>query len=273
VPFKADTVATLLDPVERSRFDAATGEYCFTLHARNVGEAYKVVREKAVNAVLLSPSCISRREVSRVARLAREFPRLNMVAVLSHHDQKNSERLLELGMSGVRSVVDLSGKDGWTRLRDVVGNRHSRTNARILEVVRYALGDATEETHRLFQAMVMFSPKSGSAKDLSDYFDVAPSTFMSRFFRAGIPSPKCYLAQLRLLQAAALLEEDGLSIGDIAYRLEYSSPQSFGRHVKMMLGMTASEFRSSIKFEQALREFTEVMIIPFQSVFRTFQPF
>ena len=32
-------------------------------------------------------------------------------------------------------------------------------------------------------------------------------------------------------------------MADVAYRLEYSSPQSFGRHLRAMLGVTALEFR------------------------------
>ena len=62
---------------------------------------------------------------------------------------------------------------------------------------------------------------------------------MSRFTRAGLPSPKTYLAAVRLLYAAQYFESDGLSIADVAYRLECSSPQSFGRHLRSMLGITA----------------------------------
>ena len=60
---------------------------------------------------------------------------------------------------------------------------------------------------------------------------------MSRFARAGLPSPKNYLAAIRLLHAAFLFETAGLSVADVAYRLEYSSPQSFGRHLRAMLGL------------------------------------
>src|SRR5439155_16581475 len=49
---------------------------------------------------------------------------------------------------------------------------------------------------------------------------------------------------MRLLHAAYLFLNPGLSVSDVAYRLDYSSPQSFGRHLKAMLGVTAGEFRS-----------------------------
>ena len=98
------------------------------------------------------------------------------------------------------------------------------------------------------------------------------STLMSRFFRAGLPSPKRYLAGLRLVHAAALLETPGLSISDVAYRLEYSSPQSFGRHVRAGLGLTAREFRHRYPFDRALEDFVARLVKPFQTTLRTFRP-
>ena len=80
---------------------------------------------------------------------------------------------------------------------------------------------------------------------------------MSRFARAGLPSPKNYLAAIRLLHAAFLFETAGLSVADVAYRLEYSSPQSFGRHLRAMLGLTALEFRRRFPFPLALERFVD----------------
>ena len=76
---------------------------------------------------------------------------------------------------------------------------------------------------------------------VNDPSDFCLLYFLSRFLRAALPSPKRYLAATRLLYAAALLEIPGFSVADAAYRLEYSSPQSFGRHVRAILGATASE--------------------------------
>jgi AraC-like DNA-binding protein len=95
---------------------------------------------------------------------------------------------------------------------------------------------------------------------------------MSRFFRAQLPSPKRYLAAIRLVYAAGLLESPGLSISDVAYQLEYSSPQSFGRHLRAVLGLTAGEFRRRYPFPTALRDFVERMILPFRRALRTFHP-
>jgi AraC-like DNA-binding protein len=95
---------------------------------------------------------------------------------------------------------------------------------------------------------------------------------MSRFFRAKLPSPKRYLAEIRLLYAASLLATPGLSISDVAYRLEYSSPQSFGRHLRKVHGMAAAEFRRTHTFDTGLEAFVALRIMPHRETLRTFRP-
>jgi AraC-like DNA-binding protein len=69
-----------------------------------------------------------------------------------------------------------------------------------------------------------------------------------------------------------LFETSGLSVADVSYRLEYSSPQSFGRHLRAMLGLTASEFRRRFPFPNALGRFLELMVSPYVPIWRTFHP-
>jgi AraC-like DNA-binding protein len=92
--------------------------------------------------------------------------------------------------------------------------------------------------------------------------EVLPSTLMSRFFRAGLPAPKRYLAWARLVRAARLLENPGLSIADASNQLEYSSAQSFGRHVKTMLGVTAGQFRRVHDGQAMLHRFRDELLRP-----------
>jgi AraC-like DNA-binding protein len=95
---------------------------------------------------------------------------------------------------------------------------------------------------------------------------------MSRFYRADLPSPKTYLAGMRLVHAAYLFANPGLSVADVAYRLDYSSPQSFGRHLKAMLGVTAGEFRRRFPFEVALERYVDLLITPYRETLRAFCP-
>jgi AraC-like DNA-binding protein len=95
---------------------------------------------------------------------------------------------------------------------------------------------------------------------------------MSRFFRARLPAPKRYLATARLVRAARLLENTGLSVANVANHLDYSSPQSFGRHIRTMLGFTAVEFRQRYDGEGMLRRFREDLVLPHVTILRRFSP-
>jgi AraC-like DNA-binding protein len=272
-PYKTmTTVATVVEPNLRSQVDAAVGESFNAVHANSLGEAIRAVREGPVQAVFVSPGCVRREELPGVATLIGGFPGVSTVALVSRHDSASSERLLELGAFGVRRLVDLSVRDGWRYLRDLVSHPSSPTAARIFSRLIPALGQPTEDCRAVFEVVVRLAPGLPKVKMLTDQLEIHSSTFTSRFYRAGLPSPKRYLSAIRIIYAAAFLELPGLSLSDVAYRLEYSSPQSFGRHLRTVMGTTAGEFRTRYPFQQALGEFLERLIVPFQHTFSTFHP-
>jgi AraC-like DNA-binding protein len=225
-----------------------------------------------VEAVLVSPGRVEREHLASVSTLVRRFPAVPTVAVISRHDPESTDRLLHFGASGVRRVVDLTVREGWHELRELVSHTSSPTAARILSRVVPALGEPTADCRRFFEVMVRTAPRTPSVRALTRALHVRPSTFMCRFFRARLVSPKRYLAATRLLYAAGLFEMTGMSVGDVAYRLEYSSPQSFGRHLRAVSGMTAGEFRRRSTFASALRDYVTRLIVPFRATFRTFHP-
>jgi AraC-like DNA-binding protein len=269
---QAATVATVLEPTLRARLDAAGQGYFAALHADSLTEALRAVRERPVHAVLVSPRAVARDQLAVVGALVSRFPGVPTVAVVSAHDRISSERLLELGACGVSRMVDLTARDGWKKLRALVAHPGGRIPAVVLDAVIPALGEPTAECRRFFELLVRIAPGVSSVRVLTRTLRVRPSTFMSRFFRAGLPSPKRYLAATRLLYAASLLEVPGLSIADVAYRLEYSSPQSFGRHVRTEIGVTAGEFRGRYSLALTLDYYTTRLIAPFRATFRSFYP-
>ena len=266
------TVATVLLPVERARVDAA-GSGCFALlHRDSIPEAVRIVRERPVDAVLVSVHRCGPEQVEGVGHLVREFPGIPTVALVSQHDSSATEMLLRLGASGVRQVVDVTSPAGWSQLRQVVGQPATRAVARIQGPILDALSEAPAATRLFMEAMIRLAPETPTVTNMAQRLYVRPSTLMSRFARAGLPSPKNYLAAVRLLHAAYLFEAAGLSVADVSYRLEYSSPQSFGRHLRAMLGVTAIEFRRRFPFPVALARFVELMIVPYAGIWRVFHP-
>ncbi|HET6797918.1 MAG TPA: helix-turn-helix domain-containing protein [Gemmatimonadales bacterium] len=266
------TVATVLLPGERARVEAA-GSGCFALlHRDSIPEAVRIVRERPVDAVLVSVHRCGPDQVEVLGHLVREFPGIPTVALVSQSDPNATEMLLRLGASGVRQVVDVTSPMGWSRLRQVVGQPATRAVARIQGPILHALADAPGDARLFVEALIRLAPDTPTVTTLAQRLYVRPSTLMSRFSRAGLPSPKNYLAAVRLLHAAYLFEAAGLSVADVSYRLEYSSPQSFGRHLRAMLGLTALEFRRRFPFPTALARFVDVMIHPYLQIWQTFHP-
>ena len=77
---------------------------------------------------------------------------------------------------------------------------------------------------------------------------------------------------MRLLHAAYLFQNPGLSVSDVAYRMDYSSPQSFGRHLKAVLGVTAGEFRRRFPFDVAVARYVDLLVTPYREALRAFHP-
>ncbi|HEX9581964.1 MAG TPA: helix-turn-helix transcriptional regulator [Gemmatimonadales bacterium] len=266
------TVATLLEPSVRLRLDAAAGGSFTTVHAETLPDAIRAVRERPVQAVLVSPRLVPSQELGTVSSLVSGFPGVATIAVMTGEDAGSPEKLLELGACGVRRLVNLSHREGWHQLRELVAQPTSPSVALILGIVIPALGDVPPDCRRMFEALARRAPRLTTVRALARDLRVRPSTFMSRFFRSGLPSPKRYLAMMRLVHAAALLELHGLAVADVAYRLDYSSPQSFGRHVRTALGVTACEFRRRYTVRMAAGGFVTRLIVPFRDVLSTFHP-
>ncbi|HET6679591.1 MAG TPA: helix-turn-helix domain-containing protein [Gemmatimonadaceae bacterium] len=267
-------VTTVLLPAERAGVDAAgTGIYQ-TMHRESFEEALRDLREQRAEAVVLSVARCGARDSRVVATMIREFPRVPAVALLTALTAHSAEAVLYLGRSGVGALVDAREPAGWRRLRDLLAtNRTSKISRVALAMLLVDLSAAPAQCRAFFDALFLAPSEMTTVRALCDLFDVLPSTIMSRFFRARLPAPKRYLAFARLVRAAELFENPGLSIASVANHLDYSSPQSFGRHVRGQLDITAADFRTSYNGRRMLDRFREELVLPHLNVLRTFHPF
>jgi AraC-like DNA-binding protein len=268
----APTVAAVLAPTERAGLDAASAGCFAVLHRSSVPDAVRAVRERNIDAVLISVQQCARERVEEVDRLVRAFPGVPTVALVTRHDADASEMLLRLGATGVRQVVDVTAPSGWSRLRQVVAEPTTRGAARILAPVFEALPPLPQDARLFLELLIRLAPESPAVRALAARVHVKPSTLMSRFARAGLPSPKTYLAAVRLLYAAQYFEGGGRSVADVAYRLDCSSPQSFGRTLRAMLGITPGEFRRRFPFPTAMERFLAQMVEPYGELWAGFRP-
>lgn len=268
----AAMVATVLTPAERARVEAA-GSGCFTaLHGESLEDAVHHVRHRPVDAIFLSVDRCDEAELPRVAQFVREFPHVPAVALISRSDTSSAERVLRLGSFGVRAVVDVTAPTGWHRLRELLRGPSWPLAERVMAALDSDLADTAPDCRLFFEVVVRRSPELRTVRALAVTLDVYPSSLMSRFYRAALPSPKVYLSHARLLHAAYLFRSAGLSVADVANRLDYSSPQSFGRHLRTLLGITAGEFRHRLPLDAAIERFRQRLVTPYRDRLLAFHP-
>lgn len=268
-----ESVATLLSPGERARVDAA-GEGCFvTLHRESVDEVINDLRQRRASAVLVSVSHYIAQQTPPVARLVREFPRVPAVALLSGLDASSTHAVLSLGQQGVRALVDVRDASGWRELRRLITDERSESiERRAIAQLNIDLAGAPEDCLRFFDALFSCPASVTTVRQLARRLGVLPSTLMSRFFRANLPAPKQYLAMARLVRAARMFESPGLSIAQVSNQLDYSSPQSFSRHVQTLLQCTAVAFRRRFTGESMLDHMRGELVSPHRDALQHFNP-
>lgn len=266
-------VSTMIEPVERQRVDQAGAGLYRTIHRDSIGEVLRDLKERRISAVIVSVGRCVREEPSQMAAVVRAFPRIPTLALLSSAGDTNAEAVLALGNCGIRTLIDVREPEGWSRLRALLGREATKDVDRVVvAAIREDLRGVPEDCWRFFEAL--FSPECrvSTVRQLAHRLNVLPSTLMSRFFRARLPAPKRYLAFARLIRAARLFENPGLSISDVANHLDYSSPQSFGRHVRTLLHITAGEFRCTYDAERMLEHFRRELILPNLASLRRLRP-
>jgi AraC-like DNA-binding protein len=266
-------VTTVLTPDERMRVDAAGQGVYRAWHRETLEDALRDLRHRRAAAMIVSTARCPMDEAPKVARAVREFPRVPAVALLSNLSPQAAQTVLVFGRCGVRTLVDVREPKGWQQLRSVL--LHDQTS----EIHRLALarisadvGGAAEGTRRFFEALFENAPRVRTVLDLSSRLGVIPSTLISRFYRARLPAPKEYLAMARLVCAARVFENPGLSISLVANELDYSSPQAFGRHVRALMNLTATEFRERYDGEGMLQHFRDELVLPYVPALRQFDP-
>lgn len=267
------SIVTFLTPAERQRVDAlGKGSYT-TVHRESLDDMMRDLRTKPVSAILVSVSRYQQHHANQVARMVREFPRVPAVALLTGNEARTTQSLLALGQQGVQTLVDARDPAGWRDLRQFVNREESTTiEAIAMHRIRADLSGANDDCLRFFDELFLAPRSLTTVRQLARRLGVVPTTFMSRFFRAGIPAPKKYLATARLVRAARLLENPGYSLTQVSFLLEYSSPQSFSRHVTHSLQCGAAEFRRTYSGDAMLEHMRQRLILPFQRQLIDFVP-
>ena len=266
-------VSTILTPLERSRMDAAAQGLCDPLHRESLDEVLLDLRQQRASLVLISVTRYGSQSSSRVAAMVREFPRVPAVALLTETQNSTPHATLALGQLGIRTLVDARLPAGWQALRNLLASQGSNDLLRsAIAQIGLVLPGVSKDCWRFFELLFESSPRISTVRQLARHLNILPSTLMSRFFRAKLPAPKRYLSLARLIRAARLFENPGLSVARVANHLDYSSPQSFGRHVRTVMKMSPVKFRSTFDGQGMIQYFRTELVLPYVDTLSTFRP-
>lgn len=266
-------VSTILTPGERQRVDAAAEGLYAALHRESIEEVLADLRERRAGAVLISIARYGLQSSARMAAMVREFPRVPAMALLTETHYSTPQNLLSLGQLGVRILIDARQPSGWQTLREILAAERSNDLQRTaLGQLSADLSGAPADCWRFFELLFSNSPQIHNVRQMAKQMNILPSTLMSRFFRAHLPPPKRYLSLARLIRAAKLFENPGLSIASVANYLNYSSPQSFGRHVRTVMKMSPVVFRETYDGTGMLQHFRSELVLPYAVILKTFKP-
>lgn len=272
IPLEPPKVLAVVEGRLREQLEAGIENIGTLISVNSVPTAVHAVRERAVRTVLISAKACPD-DVQSIGRLVLRCAAVRAVAVLDDANPPTPNELLYLGACGVTEAVNLSHADGWHRLRTILADATQELPSRIYGCVDPVIAEVSDETRRFFQLLVWNAPRLLTIKQLGGELRINSSTLNSRFFRARLPLPKCYLAAMRLVYVRALLEAPSASIADVAYELRYSSPQSLGRHIRQNLGLTAGEFRREHSLAEILALYVSNLILSFRDTLKTFSPF
>jgi AraC-like DNA-binding protein len=266
-------VSTILTPLERSRVDRVAQGLCDALHRESLEEVLSDLRQQRAGVVLISVTRYGSQNLSRGAAMFREFPRVPAVALLTETQASTPHTTLALGQLGIRTLVDARVSTGWQTLRNILAREGSSDLQRsALMQISLDLPGISRDCWRFFELLFDSSPQILTVRQLAQQLNILPSTLMSRFFRAKLPAPKRYLSLARLIRAARLFENPGLSVARVASHLDYSSSQSFSRHVRTVMKMSPVKFRITYDGQGMLQHFRTELILPYVDTLCALRP-
>lgn len=277
-------VATWLTPRERGQVDDAGDGYLTTIHAPTLAIARRLIETGRVDALVLSAELMRAEMVDDVRRLVQEAPCTLVAGLVTDVSTPVAlSGIFFLGSAGIATLIDARQSEGWSHLRStfaVIPRADAFMRSALTTVLNDVMpehdeveSDASRPTGTLVSFLrTVFTSGMWNVRALARSLGTRPSTLTCRFFRAGLPSPKRYLLNARLIHLAHLAESPGLSVATIANLLDASTPQSLGRSVRIATGLTATAFRERYTGRSMLDRFRSELIFPYLEVLRCFDP-
>jgi len=266
-------VVTVLEPELQANVRLAANPDSRIFHATSLSDAYSATRQSTFGLFLISPTLVAVTEEERLKILLAHRAGFRTAGVVREQAPATEAGLSTLDSCGIRTVLDLSTKEDWKLLRSLVVEPFNTNANTIATHLRPALEVCSGDMRQLILRLLREAPTVRTVRAFSKRIGVSSDTLATRFFTARLPSVKSYLAAFRLLYATALLENRELSLARVSCLLEYSSPQSFSRHIKVALGISATDLREHYGFSGLLQNVIDGLFLRYRVELTLFMPY
>ncbi|HEX2202257.1 MAG TPA: helix-turn-helix domain-containing protein [Longimicrobium sp.] len=190
----------------------------------------------------------------RLRELIVKHPSIPFVAALELLPERmpDIQALLDWG---VCEIADLGLESSPSGLAARLRGAHARPLKRRVEAIlsRYA----SDHALTLVRAACEVAVDGGDAGDLARRFGVSPRTLTGWCAREGLPAPRRLQAWVRVLLAAALLEERGRSVVNAARGAGYATDHALRRAMRELAGGDPATLPREALFPAAAQRFND----------------
>jgi AraC-like DNA-binding protein len=224
----------------------AVGEACRVIEAATWDDLAQIVRERAVDFVIVDPGAAGRASSRPIEQLLTRFPRTPMFVYTSM--QVDTLRSVSALLRDQLEDVLLQGVDdapeSFQRLLDAADRKraHNPIFDRLTAAVNRLPTEMRNAINELFRRPHVFL-------SVSDIAGVAGMT-LNRFYRAfrstAIEQPRRVFVAARVYRAYAYLREPGHAVRHVAAKLRYRHSRMLARHTRESLGVKPRQMRTRL---------------------------
>jgi AraC-like DNA-binding protein len=220
------------------------------------------IRSRPVEIAVVDPLMSGEARSQEIQRLHLLFPSLPLILYTSLTPQVAGV-LLALGQCDVRHIVFSRFDDHPERLREVIeAEEMHAASHQLLGQLAGALAPLPRELRWVLEEALRTPGTVQTIQQVAARARVDRGTCARWFARAGLPSPRHFLAAARVLYAHRLLQDPGFTIEDVAQRLGYAQTKTLQQHARSYLGLTAGEMRLSLTPADATRRILQGFLAP-----------
>lgn len=262
------SIGTYLRPDQRQAIESAADDIVTLIHCANVRDLVTGSASGHLSAVLVSAERVEAPDIRALTAFRTDFPTSEIVGVTT---DGSVQGVLRLGRAGLSRVVDMRMHAGPGLLRSMFDGLSVKDSFG-RDAVRILLDGVQCKPSFAREIALAFDLNMRTMRRMAERFGMSDSTLSCRHHRAGVPSPKDYIAHAQVAWAAHYGESRGLSSVQIAQRINMGSPTSFGRFIRLWAGCTPAELHAHWTGERYVRRMREAMIDPYLAEIREFDP-